>query len=211
MKRLKSRLAAVLIFGLLLMAPDPANAGWFVDLYLGAALAQDEDFIVRTSANGATGSETLKVDFGTTRMFGGRLGYWLADADWLGLALDVSFFQPDAANAEFTVVPISFLYMFRYPKWRFEPYVAFGLGYFMTEVKASLDGIEFSDTSGDGGLDLRAGLAIKVSANFALYAEYRFTHVSQIFSNDISGGNVEIETDLDVHGFIIVTGVSYRF
>ncbi|MFQ5896466.1 MAG: outer membrane protein [Nitrospinota bacterium] len=213
---------AVLVFALLAVAPIPASAEGFGDLYLGGAFTMDEDVTVR----GLGLSVKEEVDFDTSFTLGGRIGYWFEGSPSFGIALDVSFFQPDGEDtgidADITVVPISALLMLRFPlqtseefpKGRLQPYLGVGPGLFITKVEqdVTLDSVvvgDFSDRTTDLGLDARAGLAWLFQKNFAIFAEYRFTHVEPEVKDNVAGVTVEAETDLDTHYFLV--GISYRF
>ena len=86
----------------------PVFAEGFIDLYLGAAVTRDSD--VKATAFGV--SETGRVEWDRSFTAGGRFGFWFESLDWLGLALDASFFKPDR---DITVIPVSALAMLPTP------------------------------------------------------------------------------------------------
>lgn len=195
-------------------SPPPAAGGWFADIYLGAAIPQDEDLKVSASGFQATRSD---VDYDNSFTVGGRLGCWLDFYSSFGGALDASFFQPDAKDMDVSVTSVSFLAMLRHPGQKFQPYIGVGLGLFVTDIDITVDlsavspGLTetLSDTSIDPGLDARGGLAIQLNQNVAIFGEYRFTYYNAEFKDTIAGVDVTVETDYKTHH--LVAGVSYRF
>src|SRR5438477_12401437 len=160
----------------------PVFAEGFIDLYLGAAVTRDSD--VKATAFGV--SETGRVEWDRSFTAGGRFGFWFESLDWLGLALDASFFKPDS---DITVIPVSVLAMLRlpllkdkdkgFPHGRLQPYIAAGPGLFISRADGSFGtGLSsVSDTSVDLGVDVRGGLAFLSTMNIAPLAQYRGTLV----------------------------------
>ena len=191
----------------------PASAEWVTDIYLGAASTRDEDVTRRIAGV----SVTEKEDFDTSFSLGVRVGYWFEAAPWLGLAVDASFYNPDA---DLTVFPVSPLLMLRwplltspeFPKGRLQPYVGAGPGVFISTLKSDLRPVlegTFSDTSVDLGLDMRAGLVWMFNKSTGLFAEYRFTHLSPSFADSPATTSVRIDTELNTHH--LLAGFSFRF
>jgi len=198
--------------------PTLARGGLFVDLYFGASMPQDEDLHMRSSAFGVIAESTdANVNYDASFTTGARVGYWSKKRLWLGLAMDVSYYKMDSDKKDITLYPISTLLMLRLPKRRFQPYVGIGPAIFVSKMKFSVDlsqlssgGTEtFNDTTFDLGLDTRAGLAVAVYGNTAIFAEYRFTHHSIEFDDYLAGVKVDVATDPNTHHFM--AGISYRF
>jgi len=193
----------------------PVFAEGFIDLYLGAAVTRDSD--VKATAFGV--SETGRVEWDRSFTAGGRFGFWFESLDWLGLALDASFFKPDR---DITVIPVSALAMLRlpllrdtdkgFPHGRLQPYVAAGPGVFISRAKADFGDLGLgsdSDTSIDIGVDVRGGMAFLITKNIAAFLEYRFTHVKPEFSFDVAGIKTKAEMTLDTHH--VLGGIGFRF
>ena len=193
----------------------PVFAEGFIDLYLGAAVTRDSD--VKATAFGV--SETGRVEWDRSFTAGGRFGFWFESLDWLGLALDASFFKPDR---DITVIPVSALAMLRlpllrdndkgFPHGRLQPYVAAGPGVFISRAKADFGDLGLgsdSDTSVDIGVDVRGGMAFLITKNIAAFLEYRFTHVKPEFSFDVAGIKTKAEMTLDTHH--VLGGIGFRF
>lgn len=220
-----SSIAAVALgVGLVLRGPGLAFGEGFLDLYAGWA---------QTQATRVTASEhcflffcahetraTRRVDFDGSETFGLRGGYWHEDRPWLGVALDLSFFEAEQSDVRVTVVPLSLLVMLRLsllptgevPKGRLQPYVGFGpsLVYEHASVDFRPDLTEKVTADGVGlGVDTRVGLAWQFRRNLALFGEYRFTHVpiSTLVSDRTPGTG--LYGTLNTHHFL--TGVSLRF
>ena len=197
----------------LVTAALPASAEWVTDVYLGAAITQKDDVTIQIE--GLRASE--KVNFDTSFTLGGRVAYWFESTPWLGLAIDASVYNPDA---DLTVFPISALLMLRwplltsveFPKGRLQPYAGIGPGVFISTTKVDLRPevpAEFSDTSIDLGLDARAGIAWLFAKNTAVFAEYRFTHVSPRFEDRPADLQTTVDVDLNTHHMLV--GISFRF
>ena len=196
------------------LTPSLAAAEPFADLYVGGAFTSNSDATLSVSGASATG----EIKWQSSVTAGGRVGYWFARPGWLGVALDVSFFTPDGDTK---VIPISALVMFRapllvsgdYPHGRLQPYVGAGPGLFMSRASGDVgDGGlgTVSDTSVDLGLDVRGGVSYLVTKRLALFAEYKFTHVSPEFHFElVPGFTANVQTRFDTHH--VVGGLSFRF
>ena len=206
--------AAAVILASILMTVMPVYAEGFIDFYLGAAITRDSD--QKVSALGF--SDTSRIQWDDSFTAGGRFGFWFESLEWVGLALDASFFRPDK---DITVFPVSALAMLRlpllkdkdkgFPHGRLQPYIAAGPGLFISKADGDLGaGLgSVSDTSVDLGVDVRGGLAFLITKNIAAFAEYRFTHVKPEFGFDVAGVKFKTETTLDTHH--ILGGVGFRF
>lgn len=191
----------------------PVSAGWFVDLYVGAANTSNDDAFARVG--GVREAET--VNFKLSATGGLRTGYWFENFPWLGVAFDASVFLPEKNTL---VVPLSGLIMLRYfllPSdaaldGQFQPYIAVGPGAFIMETQNSLNSTlpgTFTATSVDPGLDMRGGLAWQFHKNIAMFGEYRFTHVYAKFQENTPAQSTTLDTNINTSHFLF--GLSYRF
>lgn len=204
------RLILTLSVVLTLLVPASASAEWFLDGYVGAALTHKGEFTFE-----AFGAE-LERDamYRSSAVFGVRGGKWLEALPWLGVALEASYFRP---SADIQVFPITALVMARYgffpdeefKEGRLHVYGGLGGGLFITNLDGFIGRFEGSDTSADMGLDTRLGVSYRVESEWALFAEYRFTHVSPSLSIDAFGGRTSADTTFNTSHFLI--GLSYRF
>src|SRR5207237_1516371 len=113
--------------------------------------------------------------------------------------------------------PISVRLMARYgllkdeefPQGRLQPYAGLGPGIFISKLSGSIGFQEAEDTSTDIGLDARLGFAYLVDSNWALFTEYRFTHVTPSWNVKVFGGETSADTTFNTHH--VVLGISYRF
>ncbi len=192
----------------------PASAEWFLDLYGGASFTQDADVKLR-------GGRSLddKVNFDTVGTAGGRFGYWFGalGLPWLGAALDVSYFAPDATgptiDTHLEVIPISSLVMFRapllaspaFPYGQLQPYLGAGPSLFITDVKIDTlaTGERRSDAVAEVGGDLRGGITFMLAPGFGVFAEGRYT-----FFRTNPGGK---STEFDVETFHALGGLTIRW
>jgi len=210
------RILITLLFCLLMIFPQIANAEWFTDLYFGGAWTNDGD--IKQKSPGP--SDSIKEDFENDLTAGYRIGHYFNKFPYLGLAVDLSIFgaDPDFSasdndEASLLFVPISALVMGRipilrnpdFPMGKFQLYGGAGPGIFYSKVDIG----DFEDESFDLGLDTRLGLAWMFYKSLALQLEFRYTHVEPEYSNRISGDKYEYEVEVETyHGLI---GLSYRF
>jgi len=221
---------ATLVAGLvaLVAVGRPAAAEVFLDLYAGASFFSDPDITVK-QGNVSIEKERGKADPDVT--VGGRLGYWfnLQGLPWLGLAADVSYFEPEftpksgnpnLVKVKVRTVPMTPLVMLRvplaasldHPNGVVQLYAAAGPGFFWTESTTRfLNGVteKISADTVQVGVDARAGIAFELFPNVALFAEYRFTHFSVSPSGSLNGQRTKVDADLDANH--ILGGISFRF
>jgi len=198
-------------------ATAPSNETWFADLYLGGVMPEDGDVDGEAVPFGVSINDSAKADYDNTYVVGGRVGFWSPSTRWLGLALDVSYFELEADGIETKVLPVSALVMLRYPGDRLQPYIGIGGGVFFTDTEVDIqlsgENKNFSDTAVDFGLDTRAGLAWSLFRRFAIFGEYRFTYYKADYSDKIDSGGTESDVNVEiknkVHYFLL--GFSYRF
>lgn len=210
----------VLLAASTLLLSLPASGEGFADLYGGGAFTDDDRGF---SVPGfSTGSRTK---FESSGVVGGRIGAWGSDEwNFLGGALDVSWFGPDGRNrsrpAEFDVVPISFLLMGRlplvtseeHPNGQVQPYLGVGPSLVVSKLEIPLAGPDFEDTEADAGVDLRAGLSVIPVDPVGLFLEYRFTHFEPHYSDRVGSivkTRANASTEFDTH--FAQAGLSFRF
>jgi opacity protein-like surface antigen len=212
---------------LLLIVTTNARADNFLDLYGGTSSTDDSTADVVDGPKWAPGESSVDLDFDSDVTLGMRAGLWLDSYPNIGLAADISHFNADADNAEFSVVPISFLLMARmpcmvsaeFPSGRMQPYLALGPSLMAYDFELELNhdvGRKVEESSADFGFDLRGGLLWQVTDKIAVYTEYRYTHLKVDYDIDdeywfvfMNTHELEVETDLDTHH--ILFGTSFRF
>ena len=165
-----------------------AHAEGFLDFYGGVAPARSADVTVTEFAPFFTQATTQRnVSFGASSTFGARAGGWLSNVPWFGLALDVSSVRASGSDLDVSGIPVSALFMFRWPqaasepilKLPIEPYAAIGptgvvIPQLRIDLRPAVHESVAQSLSGGGGIDLRGGLAWKFSSRVALFAEYRY-------------------------------------
>ena len=225
MKRVRTTCVAAGV-GLLLfvLGGGSASAEWFFDLYGGASIPMDADVTV-TTQGGTRDTERGQSDPVWT--VGGRGGYWFDRGPrWLGVALDISYFEPEfthsagnVAKLKIQTIPVTPLAMFRlpllenpeHPNGRLQPYVGIGPGIFHQKatVQFRSGAGDISDEGFAVGVDVRAGVAYEFLPNWALFVEYRFTHVSDSPEGRSNGQKTTVDVDLNTNAALF--GISYRF
>jgi hypothetical protein len=224
--RLSFTLMASLFSLSLMLHPHLANAGLLLDAYVGGAFTRHSDarFSIMETLT------TTSIDTGDALIIGGRIGYWIDPIPWLGLALDVSYFnmQGDAptmigdaalppfdnlGTADFKIVPVSALLMLRLPPLLspiavltgLNPYVGMG----PTLMVSQIDVEGFSGTGAALGLDVRAGLRWEFLPIIGLFAEYRYTRVEDTYEDALRGLSTSLEVNFTTHH--IVGGIALQF
>lgn len=201
--RVKLLLSAALLV-LTLSIPAASMAEAFSDLYLGAAITEDAAVTYRSNDGPASG----ELDFDHAFTIGYRIGYWFNRASWIGLCLDVSFFQHDLDASDLTVIPISPLLMLRipllrsdrYPTGEWQPYIAVGPGFFYSKFKRG----RHDDEEFEIGIDARAGIKKMFLHNFGAFIEYRYTQFSSSYDTSILN-------DVDIKTHHALAGISVNF
>jgi hypothetical protein len=194
----------------------PAWAEWSFDVYMGGAFLPTGDITV----NDNTGMEN--ADFKDAFIVGGRFGYWFGTVPYLGVALDVSYFATELtglassdifAGTDLNRVLLSGLARLRLPLLRtrtvprgqLEPYVAVGPTVSIAHLDVHID----DDSQTDIGLDVRAGLNVRINRLIGVFAEYRLTWVEQKFSFSVAGVRSTVETSPTTN--YLLGGLSFRF
>jgi outer membrane protein OmpA-like peptidoglycan-associated protein len=208
-----SSLLLLITAAVLIVAPVCVNAEGFADLGIGVAFTQN----TRVEGAGPQG----KLDFENSFTVSGRGGCWFDGLPWLGVALDVSYFQPDTKpigvreqDWDLAVIPISLLGMVRYqnPGGHFQPYLGLGPSLFIADLSASSeakaeDPNARGDTAWVPGLDFRAGGAYELSPNLGLFAEYALSYAEPTFRTEV--GESKINPALQTHR--VLAGLRWSF
>jgi hypothetical protein len=210
----------------LVLIPHTADAEFFIDAYAGGAFTRESDAsfsILNTVTN-------VGIDTDDAFIVGGRLGYWLGFFPWLGLALDVSYFEMEGdppsslddgqlptfdnlGKANFEILPISALVMLRLPRLvnpialltGLIPYAAIGPSVFLTQV----DFEGFEEFGAALGLDVRVGLRWEFLPIFGVFAEYRYTRVKDDFQDALRDSPASLDVEFTTHH--VLGGISLRF
>jgi hypothetical protein len=209
----------------LVLIPPTADAEFFIDAYAGGAFTSDSDAtlsILDMVTN-------VGIDADDSFIAGGRLGYWFGFFPWLGLALDVSYFEMEGnptsnlddghlptfdtlGKTNFDILPISALVMLRLPSLMnpiallgLTPYAAIGPAVFLSQV----DFGGFEESGAALGLDVRVGLRWEFLPAFGVFVEYRYTRVEDDFQDALRDFPASMDVDVTTHHAL--GGISLRF
>jgi outer membrane protein with beta-barrel domain len=214
--------------GALALAPLPAAAQGFIDMYMGAAWPEKTD--VNTHADDPIVDDMIRynrdVKWDTSPSFGFRGGYWWQEPgfNFIGVGLDASFYRvfEDNGFASLNVwlAPLTPLLMGRipllvserFPGGRIQPYAAVGPSFNLSfadadlsELRDNFSGLatrvdDLESASFDVGLDVRGGVTILFSPHFGIFAEYRYAYLEPKFSDGVHGCDNFgcFETDIDI-------------
>lgn len=225
-KRGSSRtLASVACLGVIVL-PAALRAELFFDLELGAAFTHGAEVKVTDTTTFPETVAREDASFDPSLSLGFRLGGWLDPAPFLGFAVDFSFFQAEGGPVERNnIFPLSFLVMFRgsllqspeHPHGRLQPYAAVGPSLFFSDTQVDLRPAvsqRVNTSATNVGLDVRAGIALEVAPQIAIFAEYRFTYFEQHLDETTDLGffstlDATSRTTYLTHHALI--GVSFRF
>ena len=232
--KLRGLMTILLSLSMFTLNPPFATAERFAALYVGGSFTTDHDLSISSPEK----KFTSKVNFDDSFTLGYRMGYWFETFPEIGLALEASYFRPNAYDknlhtidhADLYTIPVSALLMFRrplmksndYPKGQLLPYVGVGPAIFFSKIEYEVESTaipglldmpdlsgEYSDQTVDIGLDLRVGIKTMFGHNRAVFLEYRFTKFGPDFEVNVLGNNVRTETDIDTHHVLI--GLSCNF
>lgn len=240
--RRRGVLLVMVTVALLTVAAPPASAEWFADLYLGGAFTAYNDL---TAQFGTTLQVLEDVEYDAAFVGGARFGYWfprpIYDRLGLGLAVDVSHFQPDidsqvvdgtqtvggvGASGEFTVFPIdisvlalSLDLMLRwpvlpspqFPNGRLHPYFAIGPAVFFTEAEDSANFIPGNQSDSDTAVGFKMTTGVAWSLTRNLAVFGEWRFT--YFSPEwrFSDGGAPGTVETDISTFHTLVGVSFRF
>jgi opacity protein-like surface antigen len=215
----------------LAVAP-PADAEWFVDLYLGGAFTEKHDVEFDSNPGKVT---TLDVKFDESFAGGIRGGYWfpfdLGPINF-GAGLDLSHFRPNIGRQtrvvcsnvcvngvfdDFDVwvwsVGIDAMLRFpllkssKFPHGQLQPYITVGPTVFVAHAEDHHNFAPGNQTNNDTALGVKVagGVAWNFTPGIAMFGEYRYTH----FSPEWTINSTDISTDINTH--YVLVGVSFRF
>lgn len=201
------------------LAWKPASAEIVLDVYGGASFTQSRRMTVDLPF--ISEFATRKISYDGSFVIGARGSAWF---DYVGVGVDVSYFQADGDLADSDVFSNSLLFMARapllasddYPYGQIQPYLMAGPAFFYTDTHADfrpdlsvpVGAFSFDDV----GVDLRAGIRYLFPGGTGFFTEYRFTWF-HLHADDDPGygysGTEFIDTTLATHQ--IIGGFSIRF
>jgi opacity protein-like surface antigen len=197
----------------------------FVDVYGGYSATADDsvdarkittDFFTVTDE-----SASRRISYDPSFTVGARTGAYF---EYIGVALDMSYFEANDEKFENWVFSVSALLLLRaqllatddLPNGQLQPYLAIGPGFFYVhhDVDFRPDiSSRFSVSDSHFGLDARAGLRWLFSRNMGLFAEYRLTHFNSDSENDTLkiGGEPAEQVDATMTTHHVLGGLTFSF
>ena len=176
-----------------------AAAEYEIDLYGGFALTSSVNVTANSSSFSLSPTVERDQSFGGSLGLGVRYGIWEVPwglgPNWLGLAVDVSYFSAKSDDVEIRVIPASLLLMFRRsivatdPTRPLEVYGGVGLSYVLynatVDYRPALAEVVRQINDEFGG-DLRLGVRWKATERTSWFAEYRRSSI-HIDKGEIGG------------------------
>lgn len=210
----------LVVLTICLLAPGPALAERLFELYGGYNLTQDDDSADIRSSRVVVSDD---AEFDGSPIGGLRAGAWFEEYDFVGGALDVSYFETGGDvggfdDGEIQALPVSALLMFRlsllrgdsFTQGRVQPYVAIGPSVLVSQFKLDTNGFgSLRDTSVDIGADGRLGAAYLFAPGIGLFLEYRVTYFEPRYQDIQRGIEGKISPQLLTHHAQL--GLTLRF
>ena len=217
---------------LLIVSQGTAEAEGFLDLYGGPSMSGTADVRVSETNSSGTTSAAASIDLSSSTMFGARFGFWHPTYNWIGLGMDLGYFQADGPGVNIKAYPFSFLLALRAPLFttperpggRLQPYAMAGVTFYMYDSTVHLNGMGGSSSNNywpiingasnrEIGPYLAAGLAWQPARNLALFGEFRHSNFDVGFDTTNSflfpTANGRVDTSVSINH--ILFGLSYRF
>ena len=228
---LKAGLSTVFC-ALMMAAPASAGSEGFVDLYLGTTGNWSADVNVSERTSSGTTSAAASIDLTSSTEFGVRFGAWHPTYNWIGMGMDIGYFQADGPGVDITGFPMTFLLALRAPLiptadrpgGRLQPYAMAGASFYITDITVRLDGMggssfqaswpwATSETDWVVGPYLAAGLAWQPTKSLAIFGEYRYTRFDVDFdtTNSIILPTMNGTVETTIRADRILFGFSHRF
>lgn len=171
------RLLFLISLGSLLATSTPSRAEWSFDAFIGPAITQDHKL------------NHAKAKFDTVFSGGGRAGYFFDFWENLGVALDVTHYQPggkfggvgsgfsfDGSVTAVSFDPIlrlSLLASKQFPKGQLQPYATLAPGVYFSRFTIKPGG---SASDASPGVKAAVGASWMLTPNIGLLGEYRYSH-----------------------------------
>ena len=218
-------------FVILMAAHGNARAEGFFDLFGGVAMNRPADISVSERTASGTTAASSSIDLSASAEFGVRFGAWYPPYNWIGLGMDLGYFQADGPGVNIDALPFSFLLALRASLYatpdrrggRLQPYAMAGVTFYMIDISVQLDGMGGDSFKGSwpipGGNDyvlgpyLAAGFAWHPASSLAIFGEYRYSSfdVGYDTTNSMILPTMNGRVDASVNTDHLLAGLSYRF
>jgi opacity protein-like surface antigen len=134
-------------------------------------------------------------DLKTSLAYGGKLGHYFEELQWLGVEAEIFRTNPVISQqgaepgASLSVTTLAMAIVARYQAGRWEPYAGVGPGIFFSRVKSASPVSRFDEAQSTSiGLNTQVGLRFFVTGRVALFTEWKYNH-SRISFDSLPNAN----------------------
>ena len=134
-------------------------------------------------------------DLKTSFVYGGKLGHYFEELQWLGVEAEIFRTNPVISQkapepgASLSVTTLAMSLVARYQVGRWEPYAGVGPGIFFSRVKSASPISRFDEAQSTSiGLTTQAGVRFFVTGRVALFTEWKYNH-SRISFDSLPNAN----------------------
>ena len=136
-----------------------------------------------------------EFDLKTSLVYGGKLGHYFDELQWLGVEAEIFRTNPVISQrgaepgAALSVTTLAMTLVARYQGRRWEPYVGVGPGIFFSRVKSASPVSRFDEAQSTSiGLNTQVGVRFFVTGRMALFTEWKYNH-SRISFDSLPNAN----------------------
>jgi hypothetical protein len=208
-----------------------ARAEGYLDLYGGRAASGTADVSVSERTSSGTTYASARVDLSSSSQFGGRFGASPPGHEWIGLGIDLGYFEASGPGVDIDAYPFSMFVSLRVPllatperpAGKLQPYAMAGITFYMIDISVQLEGMGGQSFKGSWPLPygtgnyvigpyLAAGLVWQPANHFAVFGEFRHAQfdVGWDTTNSFLFPTMNGRVDASVKAEGLVLGISYR-
>jgi opacity protein-like surface antigen len=133
-------------------------------------------------------SRGLDFDLKTSLVYGGKLGHYFDELQWLGVEAEIFRTNPVISQqgaepgASLSVTTLAMAVVARYQGQRWEPYAGVGPGIFFSRMKSASPVSRLDEAQSTSiGLNTQVGVRFFVTGRVALFTEWKYNHSRMSF------------------------------